>query len=161
MTERMGAGIAERGWSLITGGYCGVMEIASRGARERNPDAHIIGVTTDTLSWRGGPNPYVNDERFQRGLIARIGYLMEEADAYVLTWGGIGTLAELFLAWNLVATGWDKPIIAIGAWWPRILDALQAEAEISDKNRMRITVVEDAEHALEELDRCFIATQKK
>ena len=115
IAETLGAGIAERGWSLITGGYGGVMEAASRGARTAREDARVVGVTLDYFSRkRGGPNPYVNDERPQDGLLGRIGALMSEADAYLLTWGGIGTLAELFLAWNLVATGWDKPLVAVG-----------------------------------------------
>lgn len=156
MAELLGAGVAERGWSLITGGYGGVMEVASRGARTARQDARVVGVTLDYFSRkRGGPNRYVNDERPQDGLVGRIGTLMSDADAYVLTWGGIGTLAELFLAWNLVATGWDKPLVAVGPWWGEILDAIQEKTEVKEKARAMLEVVVDAPEALRFLDRRF------
>lgn len=148
MAELLGAGIAEHGWSLITGGYSGVMEAASRGAKTAREDAHIIGVTTNVFANRRGANAYVNDERPQKGLLARIGYLMETADAYVLTWGSVGTLAELFLAWNLVATGWDKPVVAAGPWWHSILEHLQEDTEIDEKARAHLVIVPGAEAAL-------------
>ncbi len=153
MSERLGEAIAAKEWSLATGGYSGVMEAASRGAHKHDPNAHVIGVTTDIFQHRSGPNRYVNDERIQQGLLNRIGCLMQDADAYVLIWGGIGTLAELFLAWNLIATGWDKPLVAIGPWWNPLLDAMQAEMEISNKARAVITVVDTVEEAMEALEK--------
>lgn len=155
MAETLGAGIAERGWSLISGGYGGVMEAVSRAAREARPNAHVIGVTADVFAARGGANVYVNDERPQPGLLKRISYLMEEADAYVLTWGGIGTLAELFLAWNLVATGTQKPLLAVGPWWTPFLEQLQRDMEVAAKHIEFLQVVDGAEAALQELDSRF------
>lgn len=155
IAERLGEGIARRGWSLITGGYGGVMEAASRGARLENEQAHVIGVTTDHFAQRGGANVYVNDERRQKGLLERIGYLMEAADAYLVVWGSIGTLAELFLAWNLVVTGKTRPLIAVGPWWDEFFRTIHLSTEISSKELASIDIARDAEKALECLNRTW------
>ena len=57
----LGKAIAEAGWSVISGGYRGVMEAASRGAKEAG--GTTIGVTTAFFDKKGlKPNPYVDTE---------------------------------------------------------------------------------------------------
>ena len=49
--RELGRLLAERGHTVLTGGYIGVMEAVSRGAREAG--GHVIGVTCEDIeAWR-------------------------------------------------------------------------------------------------------------
>ena len=49
--QQLGRLLAERGHVVLTGGYIGVMEAVSRGAREAG--GHVIGVTSEDIeAWR-------------------------------------------------------------------------------------------------------------
>ena len=48
----LGELLAQRGHTVMTGGYIGVMEAVSRGAHEAG--GHVIGVTCEDIeAWRG------------------------------------------------------------------------------------------------------------
>ena len=146
--ERLGRILAESSFAICNGGYMGVMEACSRGAREAG--GQIIGVTTSTFSKRK-PNPYLTKEIPAGDLLERITTLMRLADAYIVLDGSIGTLAELFLAWNLVATGWNKPLIVVGEENRSALQALKNHTEIQDKHLSLLTFAPTVDEAAEHL----------
>lgn len=150
--ERLGERLAQAKFAICNGGYMGVMEACSRGAAKAG--GRIIGVTTSTFSKRF-PNPYLTEEITTGNLIERIGTLMGIADAYIVLDGNIGTLAELFLAWNLVATGWDKPLIVVGAEMKNTLHALSEYTEIRDKQMAKLTFVATVDEVVAFLERRF------
>ncbi len=100
--RRLGALIAREGWAVRTGGYNGAMAAVSEGAAGEG--GHVIGVTVAGWAHRLAPNRWVGEERAAEGLLARIEELLD-SDAWVAVAGGIGTLAELSLAWNLLQIG--------------------------------------------------------
>ncbi len=118
----------------------GAMEASSRGASEAG--GRIIGVTSKTFSHRT-PNPYLTEERMTNDLLDRIATLMRLADAYIVMDGSIGTLAELFVAWNMLATGWDKPLIVVGDYLRCAMEVLQDYTEIREKHLDVIEFVPD------------------
>ena len=88
--------IAKEGAVLISGGTTGVMEAASRGAREGG--GLTIGVLPGTE--RGSANPYV-DIALPTGLgTARNLIYTRGCDAVIMVGGGAGTLNELTIAYQ-------------------------------------------------------------
>ncbi len=119
-----GRAIAEEGFALVTGGYGGVMEAASRGAKEAG--GLVIGVTAPPVfPGRGGANPFLDLELPSPSLPARIGRMLDLAAAAVALPGGVGTLAEIALAWNLAyvdrLAGRRPRPLAVHAEWRTVL----------------------------------------
>ena len=123
--RRVGRALAEAGWQVVTGGYRGVMEAASLGAREGG--GTTIGVTTSFFAEKNlMPNPYVDEEILMPSYAGRLLKLVEISDGYVVMSGGSGTLSELFVCWELEKNGSipAKPLVLFGDQWTRIMDFL-------------------------------------
>src|SRR5512141_827539 len=86
--RELGALIAGRGHTVLTGGYVGTMEAASRGANEAG--GHVIGVTAEVIErYRpGGANPWVIEERRYSTLFERLQALIYGCDAAIALPGG-------------------------------------------------------------------------
>lgn len=122
--EKVGFRLAGAGLSVMTGGYGGTMEAASKGAVEAGGSA--IGVTAPSLfTGRSGANPYVTSVLEAGSLSDRIGLLTSKADGVIVLPGSIGTAAEFVVSWNLnhVARrhmGVRLPTVAVGAGWSEL-----------------------------------------
>jgi uncharacterized protein (TIGR00725 family) len=116
--------LAERGHIVLTGGYIGVMEAVSRGAREAG--GHVIGVTSEDIeAWRPiKANAWVMEELRVKTLMERLHTLIHESDAALALPGGAGTLAEISVMWNLmiVESLHRRPLILIGDGWQSVFD---------------------------------------
>jgi uncharacterized protein (TIGR00730 family) len=126
--RKIGRALAQAGWTVVTGGYRGVMEAASRGAKEAG--GATIGVTTDFFSLRGiRPNPYVDEEIRTPTYADRLLKLTSLSDGYVIMRGGSGTLTELFFSWELEKNKSlpPRPIVLYGGQWHKIIDFLAGE----------------------------------
>jgi len=120
---RLGRLVAEAGYAVCTGGYGGVMEAVSRGAREAG--GVVIGVTVHPWSSRLQPNSWLSHEVTTLHLFERLSHLID-SDAYVALPGGLGTLGEVTLTWNLFQTDSIplRPLILVGAPWRRLIRCL-------------------------------------
>jgi len=122
--QELGKLLAERGHTVLTGGYMGTMEAVSRGASEAG--GHVIGVTCEDIEhWRPlGANKWVREEWHKKTLIERVTALITECDAALALPGGPGTLTEISLTWNLMIIGSlnRRPLILIGHGWKDVLD---------------------------------------
>ena len=129
--RELGALIAREGWAVRTGGYNGAMAAVSEGAA--GAGGHVIGVTVAGWERRLMPNRWVGEERAAEGLLARIEELLD-ADGWVAVAGGIGTLAELALAWNLLQIGdvGPRPLVLMGERWRSFLPAIRAHLVVDD-----------------------------
>ena len=120
----LGKLLAERGHIVLTGGYIGVMEAVSRGAREAG--GHVIGVTCEDIeAWRPiQANSWVMEEIRKKTLIERLHTLLHECDAALALPGGAGTLTEIALLWNLmiVESLHRRPLILVGGGWQSTFD---------------------------------------
>ena len=99
--RELGHLLAQRGYTVLTGGYIGTMEAVSRGAAEAG--GHVIGVTCRQIeNWRGvGANKWVKEEWKKESLIERLEALIHGCDAALALPGGPGTLTEISLMWNM------------------------------------------------------------
>jgi uncharacterized protein (TIGR00725 family) len=103
----VGRGLAERGVLVITGGLGGVMEAASRGAKEAG--GTTVGILPGTD--RSEANTYV-DVAIPTGLgEGRNALVVRAADALVAIGGGYGTLSEVALALR-----GEKRVVGVGTW---------------------------------------------
>lgn len=107
LAETIGRRLAERGYTLVTGGLGGVMEAAARGARQAGGE--VIGILPGFS--RREANPFVTIP-IATGLgHMRNALVVLNADAVVAVAGGFGTLSEIALA-NLH----QRPVFGLGTW---------------------------------------------
>jgi uncharacterized protein (TIGR00730 family) len=151
----LGTKLAEKGFVLLNGGYIGTMEALSRGAAEAG--GHVIGVTCDQIeAWRPvKANPWVTEEWHYTSLQERIFALIEHCDAYLALPGGVGTLAEVMLAWNLLLTHIlpPRPLILIGSGWQTTLQQFITEQGefLPENQRQWISFVPNVDTAIQRL----------
>jgi hypothetical protein len=146
----LGRLLADGGWTVLTGGYDGAMAAVSEGAHAVG--GHVVGVTMGPWSPRRSPNPWVREERRAESLHARLGQLVA-AQAWVAVAGGIGTLSEVALAWNMLQTGEveARPLVLVGHRWPPLLRAIGDLLVVDDRDLELVRTVPDAAAALREL----------
>jgi uncharacterized protein (TIGR00725 family) len=109
LARAVGRGVAERGAVLLTGGRTGVMEAASRGAREAG--GATVGVLPGAGAADSPPNPFVDIALFTGLGEARNWVNVCASDAIIAIGGGFGTLSEIALALKA-----RKPIVLVGSW---------------------------------------------
>jgi len=133
------------GWTVMTGGYTGVMEAASRGASEGGGTA--VGITVD--GWRNAPNRWLSRAEPAPSVFGRLERLMV-AEALIAVGGGVGTLAEVAVAWNLrqKGEGLGAPLITVGERWSRVIPVVVAELGLSEADRALVHTVPSADAAV-------------
>ena len=152
----LGGLLAQRGHTVLTGGYIGVMEAVSRGAHEAG--GHVIGVTCEDIeAWRPiKANQWVKEERRKKTLMERLQVLVEACDAAIAMPGGVGTLAEISVMWNLmiVESLHRRPLILVGSGWQSTLDQFFNEFEnyMPMRQRESLLFAEDVHVAVKFLE---------
>jgi hypothetical protein len=152
---RLGMLLARAGYTLLNGGYIGTMEALSRGAAEAG--GHVIGVTCDQIeAWRPvKANPWVTEEWHFASLQERMVALIENCDACLALPGGIGTLAEIMLTWNLLLTHIlsPRPLILIGSGWQATIQKFLGEQGefIPEIQRQWVSLSPDVDSAFQQL----------
>jgi len=98
LAEEIGCLLIDAGFRLLTGGLSGVMESASRGARNSKSyrEGDIVGVLPGHNPTEA--NSYV-DIVIATGLDHLRNSIVVHSDAVIAIGGGAGTLSELSLAW--------------------------------------------------------------
>jgi uncharacterized protein (TIGR00725 family) len=119
----LGKLLAERGFAVCSGGFGGVMEAVSRGAKEASGKTY--GVTAEFFKRKA--NAWVDTEVRMKTWDERLFELIRLADGFAVCKGGTGTLVELAVVWEMlnksVIAG--KPIVVVGDFWQPILDRVR------------------------------------
>ena len=125
----LGRALASAGFAVCSGGYGGVMEAASRGAKEAGGKTY--GVTAEFFKPKA--NAWVDTEIRVKTWQERLFELVRVADGFVACKGGTGTLVELAVVWEMlnksVISG--KPMVVLGEFWSPILERVR-EVEVGD-----------------------------
>ena len=126
--QQLGAELAKRGFQVCSGGYAGVMEAVSRGAREAG--GRTIAVTS--TFFRTQANSWVDEEHASSSWQERLFELIRFGEGYVACKGGTGTLVELAVVWEMLNKGVmaGKPFVALGNFWQPIIERVR-EVEIN------------------------------
>jgi uncharacterized protein (TIGR00730 family) len=147
---RLGQRLAGAGFGLCTGGYGGIMEAVSRGAREAG--AGPVGVTCSEFGAHPA-NRWVAREIREPTLLARTWRLIDLSAAFIIFPGKAGTLAELALLLALERAGLlaGKPRIFLGPIWRDLLSALERTGFLEPGESERETIVAGTEAAVRSL----------
>src|SRR5215204_1827044 len=130
--RRVGSLLAEAGFTICTGGYLGVMEAASRGAREVG--GRVLGIVMN--QFKHEPNRYLSEKVATPHFYERLQRLITRSVGFIAIRGGMGTVTELSLVWNKIQTKVidPRPLVLLGDCWPPIVQAWQAQLAVSDED---------------------------
>jgi uncharacterized protein (TIGR00730 family) len=119
----LGAALAKKGWVVCSGGYAGVMEAVSRGAKEAG--GRTLAVTARSFSSRA--NPWIDEEIRVDTWQERLFELIARGHGYVACPGGTGTLVELAVVWEMLNKGVmrKKPMIVLGRFWQPVIECVR------------------------------------
>ena len=119
----LGRELARAGFAVCSGGYGGVMEAVSRGAKEAGGKTY--GVTAEFFKPKA--NAWIDVEVRMKTWQERLFELIRLGDGFVACKGGTGTLVELAVVWEMlnksVIAG--KPMVVLGDFWTPILERVR------------------------------------
>lgn len=131
--RQVGRRLATAGLTVCSGGYAGLMEAVSRGAKEAG--GSTIGVTTDRFA-NLAANSWVDEEVRTTTFIERLETIIEIAQGYLALKGGIGTLTEISTVWSLLQTHSIplRPFVLLVEPWQSLLDFCRGQLIIRDSD---------------------------
>lgn len=143
--KELGQRLAEAGYTICTGGYLGVMEAASRGAREKG--GRVLGVVMN--QFKSEPNRYLTDKVATRHFYERLQNLIERSIGFVALRGGMGTVSEISLVWNKLQTGViePRPLVLLGDCWKEVVKCWQENLVVNDNDVSILNFAASAEEA--------------
>ncbi len=144
--RRVGQLLAEAGFTICTGGYLGVMEAASRGARERG--GRVLGIVMN--QFKKEPNRFLTDKVATPHFYDRLQHLIVRSVGFIALRGGMGTVTELSLVWNKIQTRViePRPLVLLGDCWPPVIEAWRKHLIVSDADVAMLDLAETPEEAV-------------
>jgi uncharacterized protein (TIGR00730 family) len=123
--KRVATALAAMGCDIITGGGPGLMQAANEGAAAANaPDRNrSVGIRVD-LPFEQEVNPFVEQAFEHKTFFTRLHHFVLTSDAFVVAPGGIGTVLELTMIWQLLQVKHvhDTPLILVGQMWAEFVE---------------------------------------
>jgi hypothetical protein len=140
--------LAQAGITVCSGGYGGVMEAVSRGAKEAG--GRVIAVTTEVFSDLR-VNAWADEEIRTATFAERLLTMVEVAGAYVALKGGIGTLTEISMVWSLLQTRSipPRPLVLLANPWQGLIGFCQRELIIRAHDLDYVRLASNPSHAVE------------
>ena len=120
-TRRTAAALAEMDCDIITGGGPGLMQAANEGAKSGS--AQSVGIRVD-LPFEQDLNAFVTEAFEHRTFFTRLHQFVLASDAFLVAPGGIGTVLEMMLIWQLLQVKHleGTPLILVGQMWPGLIE---------------------------------------
>ena len=143
--REIGGRLAEAGFTIYTGGYLGVMEAASRGAREKG--GRVFGIVMN--QFKSEPNRYLTDKVATDHFYDRLQNLITRSVGFVALRGGMGTVTEISLVWNKLQTRvlGRRPLVLVGEAWKNVVENWQQNLAVSKSDLAYLDFAENAEEA--------------
>lgn len=122
-TKRLAAALAAMGCDIITGGGPGLMQAANEGAAAAPDRAHSLGIRVD-LPFEQEVNAFVTQAFEHRTFFTRLHQFVLSSDAFIVAPGGIGTVLETLMIWQLLQVRHleNTPLILVGKMWPGLIE---------------------------------------
>ena len=132
-TRRAAAALAAMGCDIITGGGPGLMQAANEGAATSPERVQSIGIRVN-LPFEQGVNAFVAQAFEHRTFFTRLHQFVLASDAFIVAPGGIGTVLETMLIWQLLQVRHlqDTPLILVGHMWPGLIEWARSSMLASD-----------------------------
>jgi uncharacterized protein (TIGR00725 family) len=99
-TKRVARALAEMGCDIITGGGPGLMQAANEGV-DLSGESESLGIRVD-LPFEQEVNPFVELAYEHRTFFTRLHHFVLASDAFIVAPGGIGTVLETMMIWQLL-----------------------------------------------------------
>ncbi|SHN28659.1 TIGR00730 family Rossman fold protein [Chitinophaga sp. CF418] len=151
---KMGTGIADLGFTVMTGGGPGIMEAANKGAYDAK--GYSVGCNI-LLPKEQKPNPYMQKYFSCHYFFVRKVLMFKYSYAFVIMPGGIGTMDEFFEALTLIQTRkiLDFPVILMGkSYWDPLMPLFHKMLEermIDSKDLKYMLFTDSEEEALQHI----------
>lgn len=144
--REVGGRLAEAGYTICTGGYLGVMEAASRGAREKG--GRVLGIVMN--QFKGEPNRFLTDKVATKHFYERLQQLIDRSVGFIAIRGGMGTVTEVSLVWNKLQTRViePRPLVLLGECWKPVVKAWQDNLVVSNADVSHLSFAETPENAV-------------
>ncbi|GAB4228917.1 MAG: TIGR00730 family Rossman fold protein [Chlamydiales bacterium] len=153
--------VAQRGFSVITGGGPGIMEAANKGAQ--SVKGNSCGLVID-LPFEAASNTFIDPQyhlKFRYFFIRKVMFI-RYAQGYVFLPGGFGTLDELFEALTLIQTKkiHSFPIYMMGVgYWKGMMSWLEETVKelgcIGPNDLEMLQLTDDPEEVADGIERHY------
>src|SRR5499427_1570118 len=123
-TKRVSKALAEMGCDIITGGGPGLMQAANEGVVLAGKDNdNSLGIRVD-LPFEQEVNPFVELAFEHRTFFTRLHHFVLASHAFIVAPGGIGTVLETSMIWQLLQVKHlnETPLILVGKMWPGFVE---------------------------------------
>jgi uncharacterized protein (TIGR00730 family) len=120
--KRVAAAAAQIGCDIVTGGGPGLMQAANEGAATAGAPGSL-GIRVE-LPFEQDVNPFVEQAFEHETFFTRLQHFVIASDAFVVVPGGIGTVLETLMVWQLlqVRHAQNVPLILVGRMWRGLID---------------------------------------
>jgi uncharacterized protein (TIGR00730 family) len=123
--KKLATELTSMGCDILTGGGPGLMQAANEGAHSVDPHGlrRSIGINIE-LPFEQQVNPFVSQAYGHRTFFSRLHHFMIASDAFVVVPGGIGSLLEMALVWQLLQVRklYNTPLILVGKMWADLVE---------------------------------------
>jgi uncharacterized protein (TIGR00730 family) len=120
--KRTAAAFAAMGCDIVTGGGPGLMQAANEGAKSAGAPGSV-GIRIE-LPFEQNANPFVEQAFTHETFFTRLHHFVLASDAFVVVPGGIGTVLEMLMIWQLLQVRHikDVPLILVGKMWKGLVE---------------------------------------
>ena len=120
--RRTAAAFASMGCDIVTGGGPGLMQAANEGAKSAGATGSL-GIRVE-LPFEQHANPFVEQAFVHETFFTRLHHFVLASDAFVVVPGGIGTVLEMLMIWQLLQVRHvkDVPLILVGKMWKGLVE---------------------------------------
>ena len=121
-TKRASHALAAMGCDIITGGGPGLMQAANEGV-DAAGGSKSMGIRVD-LPFEQDVNPFVELAYEHKTFFTRLHHFVLASDAFIVAPGGIGTVLETMMIWQLLQVRHleQTPLILVGKLWPGLVE---------------------------------------
>ena len=123
--RRMAEELSAMGCDIVTGGGPGLMQAANEGAEAAKAGERVqsIGIRVE-LPFEQEVNPFVEQAFEHQTFFTRLHHFVLLSDAFIVAPGGIGTVLESMMIWQLLQVRHlhDTPLIFTGPMWKGLVD---------------------------------------
>ena len=123
--KRMAGELAAQGCDIVTGGGPGLMQAANEGAAEHGASERVqnVGIRVQ-LPFEQEVNPFVEQAFEHQTFFTRLHHFVLLSDAFIVAPGGIGTVLESTMIWQLLQVRHlqDIPLVFTGSMWRELVD---------------------------------------
>jgi uncharacterized protein (TIGR00730 family) len=126
VVREVAAELTRLGCDIVTGGGPGLMQAANEGAQSagaQDGQQESVGIRVE-LPFEQNVNAFVTQAFEHKTFFTRLHHFVLVSDAFIVCPGGIGTVLEMMMVWQLLQVRHlrDTPLILAGQFWDGLLE---------------------------------------